>query len=168
MVSEQLMMFLAADSSQKSPSAVPVGTQISRDSAVEALNRYARILANGSGAVELVDGSGLSHDNRAPTQLFCNVLYALSQEPNLNVEFEHSLPVSGRSGTLRERDFDLPQGQVRAKTGTIDGVSSLAGYLVSRRGNKYAFAIITNSSRSKAEAVQIEDRFVRALYNDPR
>jgi D-alanyl-D-alanine carboxypeptidase/D-alanyl-D-alanine-endopeptidase (penicillin-binding protein 4) len=123
-------------------------------------------MANGSGKVELVDGSGLSHDNRAPTQLFCNVLYALSQDPNENVEFEHSLPVSGRSGTLHEREFGLPQGRVRAKTGTIDGVSSLAGYLVSRHGNKYAFAVVSNSSRSKAEAVQVEDRFVRALYND--
>lgn len=165
-VSEQLMMFLGADSASKSPAVAPLGVTISRETAVAALNRYAVRMARGSRAVELVDGSGLSHDNRAPTELFCAVLHDVAQDPNIAIELEHSLPVSGRSGTLRERDFDLPQGRVRAKTGTINGVSSLAGYLVSRRGNKYAFAVVSNSSRSKAESVQVEDRFVRALYND--
>jgi D-alanyl-D-alanine carboxypeptidase/D-alanyl-D-alanine-endopeptidase (penicillin-binding protein 4) len=160
------MMFLGADSASKSPAVAPLGVTISRETAVAALNRYAVRMARGSRAVELVDGSGLSHDNRAPTELFCAVLHDVAQDPNIDIELEHSLPVSGRSGTLRERDFDLPQGRVRAKTGTINGVSSLAGYLVSRRGNKYAFAVVSNSSRTKAESVQIEDRFVRALYND--
>lgn len=165
-VAEQLMMLLGADRAQQAPSDAALDARIERETAVAALNRFAQRIAGSSGKVTLVDGSGLSHENRAPTQLFCNVLYRLSQDPNVSVEFEHSLPVSGRSGTLRERDFDLPQGQVRAKTGTIDGVSSLSGYLVSRLGNKYAFAIVSNSGRSKPQAVQLEDRFVRALYND--
>jgi D-alanyl-D-alanine carboxypeptidase/D-alanyl-D-alanine-endopeptidase (penicillin-binding protein 4) len=93
-------------------------------------------------------------------------LKSFAEDPTVMVEFEHSLPASGRSGTLRERGFGLPQAMVRAKTGSLDGVSSLAGYLVSRHGTKYAFTVIVNSSRSKEDAVHLEDRFVRALYND--
>lgn len=165
-IAEQLMMSLGAPANQDSPLEIPLGRRIAREDAITALNSFAtRFYGNKSG-IDLQDGSGLSHGNKAPAALFCALLKSVAEDPAMIAEFEHSLPASGRSGTLRERGFGLPQAMVRAKTGSLDGVSSLAGYLVSRHGTKYAFTVIVNSSRSKEDAVQLEDRFVRALYND--
>ena len=71
------------------------------------------------------------------------------------------LPVSGRDGTLGDRMGRPPaRGNVRAKTGTLDGVSALSGYVRER----YAFAILVNVPGLSSSAAHIaQDRFATVL-----
>jgi D-alanyl-D-alanine carboxypeptidase/D-alanyl-D-alanine-endopeptidase (penicillin-binding protein 4) len=111
--------------------------------------------------VRVVDGSGLSLLDRITARTLVGVLRALWEEPALRPVLLAALPVAGRSGTLRHR-LRLPavRGAVRAKTGTTEESSALAGFV---RG-RFVFAIVQNGSpvpRKAARAAQ--DRFVALL-----
>lgn len=91
------------------------------------------------------DGSGLSrHDQVTPHQTVALLTFLYQHFP-LAYEYIVALPVSGRDGTLQQR-FNKPDQQdlLRAKTGTLAGVSSLSGYLYAANGHTLAFAIFIN------------------------
>jgi D-alanyl-D-alanine carboxypeptidase/D-alanyl-D-alanine-endopeptidase (penicillin-binding protein 4) len=70
--------------------------------------------------------------------------------------FVASLPVSGRTGTLRYRLSDKGMaGRVRAKTGTLDGVSALSGYVTTNSGRTVAFSVIANNYNHSVRATTI-------------
>lgn len=91
----------------------------------------------------LVDASGLSDVNRIPPRLLTDLLVAADSDPALR-EFARALPVSGLEGTLADRWIEA--GVVRAKTGTLVGVVSLAGYLPTADGRLLAFAVMADGA----------------------
>jgi serine-type D-Ala-D-Ala carboxypeptidase/endopeptidase (penicillin-binding protein 4) len=97
---------------------------------------------------EIHDGSGLSRENRiAPLALVQVLGLALDPaHPELNA-IATALPVAGFTGSLTNR-FDQPfpdsRGLVRAKTGTLTGVSSLAGIAVDQDGHEMLFALMAD------------------------
>jgi len=106
------------------------------------------------------DGSGLSNKNRvAPATLF-GVLQALRDQP----VFVEALATGG-SGTLRRRYKSLGP-RIRAKTGTIRGVSCLSGYVEGVRGNRYVFVVLANG-RSVRHARKLQDLIVQTLARAP-
>jgi D-alanyl-D-alanine carboxypeptidase/D-alanyl-D-alanine-endopeptidase (penicillin-binding protein 4) len=119
------------------------------------------------GAV-LVDGSGLSKDNRATAQDLVRLLLHMRRRPGAQV-FMDSLAVNGdREGTLRRRlrDADL-KGRVRAKTGHVAGVSALSGYADAPDGRAYAFSILVNAEGSAAAGDGLQNRIVETLLRRP-
>ena len=95
--------------------------------------------------VNAFDGSGLSHENRISTETLAQVLLKMINNPKFAPAI-NGLPVGGISGTLQRRFINsAPQavGLVHAKTGSISGVVSLAGYIESGP-HKYVFAIIAD------------------------
>ncbi|MBN8550119.1 MAG: D-alanyl-D-alanine carboxypeptidase/D-alanyl-D-alanine-endopeptidase [Deltaproteobacteria bacterium] len=112
----------------------------------------------------LFDGSGLSHDNRLTAAAITKVLRRAVLNNHSGVEFEKSLSVGGENGTLKDRNFG--DGVVlRGKTGTLDGVSTLAGVVETRSGRKVAFAILQNGKLGKDAAAAIEEKIVTELYH---
>ncbi|HKD17868.1 MAG TPA: D-alanyl-D-alanine carboxypeptidase/D-alanyl-D-alanine-endopeptidase [Thermoanaerobaculia bacterium] len=114
---------------------------------------------------ELHDGSGLSASNRVAAADLIRFLRAMNAHPN-GAAWRATLAVSGDSeGSMRNRLLDsLTRGQVQAKTGTLNGVSNLAGYAQASSGKTYVFAILLNGAgvtESRGHAYQ--DRLVRAL-----
>ncbi|RRR96491.1 D-alanyl-D-alanine carboxypeptidase/D-alanyl-D-alanine endopeptidase [Glycomyces terrestris] len=97
------------------------------------------------------DGSGLSPTNRMTADAFTLMLLGAAGSQSSSV-FE-SLPVAGYSGTLDDRfgSAESGKGVVRAKTGTLTGVSSLTGSLTTLDGRQVIFSVITNG-HSTAEA----------------
>ncbi len=96
------------------------------------------------GGVRIVDGSGLSRLNRTTTDFLCRYLMTLSRE-SFYEKFLKSLAVVGQSGTAKDMLPTLPNDiKVSLKTGTMEGVRSYAGYIVTRSGETLAFAIISN------------------------
>jgi serine-type D-Ala-D-Ala carboxypeptidase/endopeptidase (penicillin-binding protein 4) len=92
----------------------------------------------------LVDGSGLSRSNRVSASSMVRLLSAAVAEPVWGDALLRSLPRGGE-GTLRRRLRSSDVGpRVRAKTGYIGGVSTLAGTVTSRAGIRYAFAFLMN------------------------
>jgi serine-type D-Ala-D-Ala carboxypeptidase/endopeptidase (penicillin-binding protein 4) len=98
---------------------------------------------------KLVDGSGLSPQDRLSPGLLVDVLHtaASPQHPELHALFS-GLPVAGYDGTLASRYRSGPEassaGVVRAKTGTLTGVSSLAGVVEDAEGRLLAFAFMAD------------------------
>lgn len=122
--------------------------------------------------MQVVDGSGLSHDNRLSARAITGVLRRTLNDPQFGVDFEASLSVGGRSGTLRDRGFS-DSAVVRAKTGTLDGVVGLAGSFLVRDHNKLEnnergerriiFAILQNEVKEVESAHLLEKRLIQDL-----
>jgi D-alanyl-D-alanine carboxypeptidase/D-alanyl-D-alanine-endopeptidase (penicillin-binding protein 4) len=90
----------------------------------------------------IVDGSGLSRLNRTTPRDVVELLVGMDQS-ELAEPMLISLSVAGQSGTLAKRmRGTAAQGRCRAKTGTLNGVSNLAGYCRSKSGARTAFAIL--------------------------
>jgi D-alanyl-D-alanine carboxypeptidase/D-alanyl-D-alanine-endopeptidase (penicillin-binding protein 4) len=92
----------------------------------------------------LENGSGLSRVERISAEGLSNVLLDAWRSP-YSAEFQASLPVAAVDGTLRRR-FRSPgiEGRVRMKTGNLEGVSALAGYVNAASGRNYVAVIILN------------------------
>jgi serine-type D-Ala-D-Ala carboxypeptidase/endopeptidase (penicillin-binding protein 4) len=110
------------------------------------------------------DGSGLSrHDLVAPSA-FTQLLTAMANTPEGKI-YRDSLPVSGISGTLKNRmKGTSAQGIVQAKTGSMSGVISLSGYINSPKYSPLVFSIILNQhDRPTSEMSKVIDNVVILL-----
>ncbi len=112
---------------------------------------------------ELRDASGLSAGNLIAPSALTRLLSHLYGTPAGKLVWS-SLPVSGSpDGSLRARFLDIP-GRVRAKTGHIRNVDSLAGYLTSDSGRVVAFSVVVNGTPANSETTRDAiDRVVRIL-----
>jgi D-alanyl-D-alanine carboxypeptidase/D-alanyl-D-alanine-endopeptidase (penicillin-binding protein 4) len=114
--------------------------------------------------LRLGDGSGLEVTNQASCALLAAVLRIPdgSGGPRLSP----LLAVAGRSGTLSLRLAGTPlEGKLRAKTGSLNGVSGLAGYLDGRRALSFAF--LANGPLSESTGRLLQDRLVALLAGYP-
>lgn len=112
---------------------------------------------------QIHDGSGLTRRNRVTPAQVSRLLLRLNADTTIAPVLRASLPQAGRSGTLTGRMRGTAAvGRCQAKTGTINGVSALAGYCRTVRGRDVSFAILQNGVNvSSAHAFQ--DRFVSRL-----
>ena len=109
----------------------------------------------------VVDGSGLSRNNRLTAASLTRLIAAADRDRSWGRALISSLPQGGQ-GTLRRRFTGSARKRVRAKTGYIAGVSTLAGRVQSRRGARYAFTLMMNDADIRgAQATQ--DRIVALL-----
>jgi D-alanyl-D-alanine carboxypeptidase/D-alanyl-D-alanine-endopeptidase (penicillin-binding protein 4) len=121
-------------------------------------------------AYSLVDGSGMSrYSEIAPTAL-ARLLRRTSQLPGFRV-YVDALPVASVDGTLSRRFRSTAASRVvRAKTGSLSGVRSLAGYAVDGDGETLVFALLLNGYDSpNSVATALEDLLIEqlALYHGP-
>lgn len=117
--------------------------------------------------IMLRDGSGLSHKTMIPARELSKMLYEIQDKEWFPV-FKDALPIGGNpylleGGSLRFRLFDSPAADnVRAKTGTLTGVSTLSGYVTSADGKELIFSIMINNHLS-VTIRDIEDDIVSIL-----
>jgi D-alanyl-D-alanine carboxypeptidase/D-alanyl-D-alanine-endopeptidase (penicillin-binding protein 4) len=94
--------------------------------------------------IALSDGSGLSSTNLVSPLAFTKLLAWMRRHRGY-ATFEPGLPLAGRHGSLRNRFVGTPlEGRVRAKTGSISRVNTLAGYLEQPDGKVLTFAVMAN------------------------
>ncbi|NTW48494.1 MAG: D-alanyl-D-alanine carboxypeptidase/D-alanyl-D-alanine-endopeptidase [Chlorobiales bacterium] len=110
----------------------------------------------------LADGSGLSHENLVTPNLLVEVMKYMKHRSSYFTTYYESLSIPTVDGTLSSRIFHELATNIRAKTGTISGVTSLSGYLTSRSGLDIYFSIICNGSRKKT-LKNVEDRICQVL-----
>jgi len=112
----------------------------------------------------IADGSGLSLYNYVSAELLCRLLRHAWRTPSIFSAFEPTLPVAGVDGTLEKRmRKSVARGNVRAKTGTLTGISSLAGYCTSAEGHEFCFAIINQGVMRNATGRDFQDRVCAVL-----
>ncbi|MED5374473.1 MAG: D-alanyl-D-alanine carboxypeptidase/D-alanyl-D-alanine-endopeptidase [Myxococcota bacterium] len=115
----------------------------------------------------LVNGSGLSREMRLRPSHLTAVLLDMAADPQVGSEFQASLAIAGRDGTLWSRFREDPGnvGRVRGKTGTLNGVHCLTGFIDAGDGNRYAFAYLVNDlPYSIARARSAHDAFANTLF----
>jgi D-alanyl-D-alanine carboxypeptidase/D-alanyl-D-alanine-endopeptidase (penicillin-binding protein 4) len=112
----------------------------------------------------LYDGSGMSPGDQIAPRALTQLLSYASRQP-WGVDWRNTLPVAGVDGTLDNRFKDSPlKGRMWAKTGTLDEVNSLSGYLTAASGRTLAFSILVNGRRPGSDAEQQAiDRITEAI-----
>jgi len=113
---------------------------------------------------KIADGSGLSLYNYVSAEIETRLLRYAYQNPNIRLHLYPSLPIAGEDGTLRKRmTGSFTAGNVHAKTGTVTGVKSLAGYMTASNGHILCFAIINQGILHGRNARTFQDRVCNAL-----
>ncbi|HVW18984.1 MAG TPA: D-alanyl-D-alanine carboxypeptidase/D-alanyl-D-alanine-endopeptidase [Solirubrobacteraceae bacterium] len=115
----------------------------------------------------IVDGSGLSRADRLTARQTVRLLTVVRGLPS-GPALAASLPVAGRSGTLKDRLRNAPaRGRCEAKTGTLRDVSSISGYCATTRNHTIVFSFLANGVCSGC-AKRVESRMVTAIarYTD--
>jgi len=111
--------------------------------------------------VRMVDGSGLSLDDRWTPAALAALLRTMWHDPDVGPDLRAALPIAGKTGTLADRmRKGAAHGVVRAKTGTTDNSSALSGFV----GDRYVFSVVENGWpvwTTNAESSQ--DRFADVL-----
>jgi D-alanyl-D-alanine carboxypeptidase/D-alanyl-D-alanine-endopeptidase (penicillin-binding protein 4) len=144
-VAEQLLETLGAETR---------GAPGSWAKGVEAVGDFLADLGVPRGAYVMKNGSGLNDANRFSARQLVTVLRAMWARFPLHAEYVVSLPVAGRDGTIRYRmEGSEAEGRLRAKTGTLEGVTSLSGYVQTAGNRTLAFAFLVNDFTARGRLV---------------
>ncbi len=113
----------------------------------------------------VVDGSGISRFNTITTGSIVRLLKYVYNNERLFNDFYHSLAISGIDGTLKDRPVNkFIKGNFHGKTGTLNGVTALSGYLTSRKNNTYIISIIMEfNSKGSRFHKNLEDQILLEL-----
>lgn len=146
--------------------AVATGEKASFAGAERAVTKQLARLQLPLAGTRFADGSGLNRRDKVSAALLTTLLARAGDpaHPELRPILT-GLPVAGFSGTLEDRysDASAAGGLVRAKTGTLRGVDSLAGTVVAPGGRLLGFAFLAADTRSAYEARPALDRLAAAL-----
>lgn len=98
-----------------------------------------------SDSTEIVDGSGISRNNHTTVSTISGLLEYIYFKDDIFNDFYNSLAIAGADGTLEDRiQTSFAKHNFHGKTGTLNGVSSLSGYLTTEKGNNLIVSIIFN------------------------
>lgn len=111
------------------------------------------------------NGSGLNDVNRISARQVVRLLDVMQRDFEIGTEFVTSLAVAGTQGTIGFRMRETPaERRLRAKTGTLRGVSALSGYVVDPRGEIIAFSILTQNYNGAVSSVwDVQNRIGEAF-----
>ena len=116
--------------------------------------------------LQLDNGAGLSRDTRVTATLLGQLLHYVYRQAYMP-EFIASLPVSGYDGTMAHRFRDGPlKGHAHIKTGMLDFVQSMAGYVTTAEGKRYVVVLLHNHPRAHTKAAErLQNKVIHWTYN---
>lgn len=117
-------------------------------------------------SLQMEDGSGLSELDLTTPEFLVDVL-TKTYYSSIGKTFYQILPTSGKTGTLAYRmGTDGLLGRVHAKTGTLDGNSTLSGYVLTKNVHRLTFSIMVNGLKEnqRRNARKLQDYIVKVLY----
>ncbi len=122
------------------------------------------LLAKGGRANQWVieNGSGLSRIERVTANRLGQLLVDAYRSPTMS-ELMSSLPILGLDGTLQQRLVGTPV-TAHLKTGSIDGVSAIAGYVLDARQVRYVVVMMVNDAKAAASR-EAQDALIRWVYD---
>lgn len=125
---------------------------------IKVFNAYCKKIGLDNSKIRLTDASGVSKNNLISADFISEFLIKTKDNPIM----EH-LPAPGE-GTLTHRMLPIKD-NLKAKTGTHGDLSSIAGFLTTKKGNKYAFCIIINDTTATiSDMKMLEDYLIREAY----
>ena len=154
--SESVFYHLAASAGASTPATARQGRRM--------MNRLIEKLGYKPSKYYIADGSGLSLYNYVSPELEVAFLRYAYTKDKIYVPLYASMPVAGIDGTLDDRmRRGHARGNVHAKTGTVTGVSALAGYCTAANGHTLCFSIINMGIRHSSSGRRFQDRVCEAL-----
>lgn len=124
-------------------------------------------LGLGSQPYKIADGSGLSLYNYVSAELETKLLRYAWLHSNIFDHLYPALPIAGMDGTLEKRMVNTAaENNVRAKTGTLTGISSLAGYCEAENGHQLCFSIINQGVMRNADGKAFQDSICQVLCGE--
>jgi D-alanyl-D-alanine carboxypeptidase/D-alanyl-D-alanine-endopeptidase (penicillin-binding protein 4) len=138
----------------------------SSESGLEAVREVLAEAGVTSDRIELVNGSGLFNGNRVGAGHIVALLTHVYRDEAVRSEYVSHLAIAGVDGTLERRLTDLPAPRiVRAKTGTLNDVIALSGYVLGPEPSQaLAFSVLVNGARGRQSAArQLADRVATVL-----
>lgn len=131
--------------------------QTSEDLGLRELRAFVKKIGVPDGEMLLEEGSGLSRGALVTPATIVTLLRHMDQHPQSAI-FRASLPVAGVDGTLKQRMRDTPAaGVVRAKTGTLSHVNTIAGYTQTAGGGRVVFCVMLNNYQPPRGATARQD-----------
>ena len=144
-----------AEQVTKHMGAVRYGRPASTAKGIKVMNNYLESIGLRRDSLTIENGSGLSSKTELSSMQMVHVLVAAYQNFAIQPEFIASLPIAGIDGTARRfKVAPRVRGFARAKTGTLNGVSALAGYVPLSNGRIAAFAILGNGLKTGADGAR--------------
>ena len=132
--------------------------------AAEVVKSLITRLGQNANTFSIADGSGLSLYNYLTAELEVLALRYAARNEWIDIHFRPSLPIAGVDGTLKSRMLDTSaKGNVQAKTGSVTGVSSLAGYCKASNGHRLCFSIINQGVRNMKAGRAFQDKVCEIL-----
>ncbi len=122
--------------------------------------------------MRLMDGSGLSRYNLITPHQFADLLFGMYKNKTFADTFRNTLATTGENGTLKDRGDQKPQGEetpsgkIYAKTGSLMGVSTLSGYITTKKGEDLIFSIMIDDALQDKKIIKnFEDELCRLFSN---
>jgi D-alanyl-D-alanine carboxypeptidase/D-alanyl-D-alanine-endopeptidase (penicillin-binding protein 4) len=133
---------------------------------LEVLSEFAQQVGAARGETVFADGSGLSRDDLVAPEAFVKLLIHMASGQAFDI-FLDTLPVAGVDGTLAGRFKGTRlEGRIHAKTGTLEQVNALSGYMDLPSGKRLVFSIIGNSYPLKEQqGAATLDQIALAVYD---
>ncbi|WP_455218908.1 D-alanyl-D-alanine carboxypeptidase/D-alanyl-D-alanine endopeptidase [Kaarinaea lacus] len=115
--------------------------------------------------LQLDNGAGLSRDTRVTAAMLGKLLHHVYRQAYMP-EFIASLPVSGYDGTMAHRFNDGPlKGHAHIKTGLLDFVQTMAGYVTTAAGKRYVVVLLHNHPKAHTRAAErLQDEVIRWTF----
>jgi D-alanyl-D-alanine carboxypeptidase/D-alanyl-D-alanine-endopeptidase (penicillin-binding protein 4) len=151
---------LSAENTLKVLGATVNGVPGSAKSGIVVVKHFLSNMGIDTSKLSIVDGSGVSRYNLLSADQLVQFLTVMYKQSRIFPIFYNSLPIAGVDGTLARRMTTYPAAcNLRAKTGTLNGVSCLSGYVLTRDGEMLAFSMMMqNFITSVANYHQAQDR----------
>jgi serine-type D-Ala-D-Ala carboxypeptidase/endopeptidase (penicillin-binding protein 4) len=144
-IAEMVVKTLGAEL-KGTPGSWPKGLEVAEDLLAE--------LGIPRGTYVLKNGSGLNDTNRFTARQLATLLQAVWKRFPVASEFVSSLGIAARDGTMRLRmEGTDAAGRLRAKTGTLERVTALSGYVQSLGGERFVFSVLVNDWSGKSAPV---------------
>jgi D-alanyl-D-alanine carboxypeptidase/D-alanyl-D-alanine-endopeptidase (penicillin-binding protein 4) len=129
------------------------GAPATLEKGAAAIAEWSRARGFDLNGVDIGNGSGLSRNTRITALQMAKILSAAYHSP-FAPEYLASFPLAGMDGTLRSRMKNSPAGAVRLKTGHLDGVSGVAGFVSTAAGKTFVLVSMVNNARADFGAAE--------------
>lgn len=155
----EAMFYLIAASTGHRPAKASDGRNV--------VKKLIHTIGLGSQPYKIADGSGLSLYNYVSAELETMLLRYAWLHGSIYDHLYPALPIAGYDGTLEKRmNNTAAEGNVHAKTGTLTGISSLAGYCEAENGHQLCFSIINQGVMRNADGKAFQDRLCQVLCGE--
>ncbi len=161
LMARQLLLTLASEK-QGTPATEAKGEQVLKD----------WIISKNINASELVieNGSGLSHTERISAEHLGSLLVS-AYHSAIMPELMASLPILALDGTVKKRLNDSAivsaiQGRAHLKTGSLDGVSAIAGFVLDAKNRRHVMVMLVNNAKAE-QSKKAQDALIEWTYNQP-